>query len=104
MYLLNFFLLQVDIDEMELLVKDLMGVASQCMFGNDIHPLVDSIANRSVATVTEEELLAISPRYGDIVYNMLSLRENYREFFFILCAWFLRHVLSPHLDYFFNCF
>ena len=79
----NFCLLPwVDINEMELLVKDLMGVASQCMFGNDIHPVVDSIANHSVATITEEELLAISPRYGDIVYNMLSLRENFRELFF----------------------
>ena len=71
--------LSQDSDRIEGLVKDLMSMAQECSFSTDIHPLVNTVASRPPGVVTEEELLAINPRYGDVVHNMISLRENYRE-------------------------
>ena len=69
-----------DSDHIEGLVKDLMSMAQECSFSTDIHPLVNTVASRPPGMLTEEELLAINPRYGDIVRNIITLRENYREY------------------------
>ena len=65
-------------------MKDLMSMAQECSFSTDIHPLVNTVASQPPGVVTEEELLAINPRYGDVVHNMISLRENYREYILLL--------------------
>ena len=54
-----------------------MIVATECEFDNDIHLLVDSLNYQDPASYSLDNLMEINDRYGDIVYNLISLREMY---------------------------
>ena len=56
-----------------------MIVASECEFDNDIHRLVNSLSYQDPTSCSLDDLMGISDRYGDIVYNLISLREMYSK-------------------------
>ena len=63
-----------------------MIVASECEFDNDIHLLVDSLTYQDPASTSLDDLMAINDHYGDIVYNLISLREMYSMFYGMVCV------------------
>ncbi|KAL5502214.1 hypothetical protein EMCRGX_G008950 [Ephydatia muelleri] len=64
---------------LEGLIRDIMIVASECEFDNDIHRLVNSLSYQDPTSCSLDDLMGISDRYGDIVYNLISLREMYNQ-------------------------
>ena len=61
-----------------------MIVASECEFDNDIHRLVNSLSYQDPTSCSLDDLMGISDRYGDIVYNLISLREMYSKCVYVV--------------------